>query len=85
MEIRLQKDDSGNVVTCPVTGWGISPVAGMMLLLIIQYVETPEQLENGARLQLQGMIQPPQALQLAEELKKAAKMLLEPTSGTMLH
>ena len=82
-ELELQVDEGG-VITHPVTGWGTKPLDGMMVLLAIQYVETPEQLENGERLQIQGLLNADKALELAEALKRAATIAINPPpSGTM--
>ena len=84
MMLQLKKDREGNVITFPMTGWGITPVTAMeSLILTIEYVETPEQLETGERNQLQTILSMPKALELAEELKKAAIAIL--ASGTQLH
>jgi hypothetical protein len=63
-------------MTQPVTGWGVRPVAGLMVLLQIEYVQNPEQLESGQRLQLQGLIRADLALEMAEALKRAADALV---------
>jgi hypothetical protein len=81
--LELQKDQNG-IIMCPMTGWGITPVADMAsLLLTIEYMETEGQLETGERNQLQTILTIPKAQELAEELKKATNVML--TSGTQLH
>jgi hypothetical protein len=82
--MELQKDRDGNVIMCPMTGWGITPVTNMSsLILTVEYVETPEQLETGERNQLQTILTIPKAQELAEQLQKAANVML--ASGTQLH
>jgi ssRNA-specific RNase YbeY (16S rRNA maturation enzyme) len=84
MMLQLKKDREGNVITFPMTGWGISPVTAMgSLILTIEYVEAPEQFETGERNQLQTILTISKAQELAEELKRAASAIL--ASGTQLH
>lgn len=84
MALELQNDNKGNVITCPMTGWGITPVTNTSsIILTIEYVETSEQLETGERKQLQTILTIAKAQELAEELKKAANIML--ASGTQLH
>lgn len=80
-EIKLQKDANGNVLTKPLTGWGVMPVAEIVVLLAIQYAETPEELETGRTHQIQFVLKPQECLGLAEALTKQAKRLLEDRSG----
>lgn len=81
MSLRLKKDKDGNIVTCPITGWGITSVAGVSLILTLEYVETETQLERGERRQLQTLLTPSMALEFAEALKRAANGLLGPQSS----
>jgi hypothetical protein len=81
MLLELQKDKEGNIITLPMTGWGITDVAGMSLILTIQYVETPEQLETGERKQMQTIVTVQKALELAEALRRAASGLLGPLAN----
>jgi hypothetical protein len=83
LAIELQTDGTGNVITCPMTGWGIKPVAETMILLAIEYVDSPEQLETGERKQLQAILHSHQALELAEELKKVVALLEPPPLGSL--
>lgn len=63
----LEIDEQGNIVTRPVLGWITVPVAGMSVLLRLNYAETPEELGMGGR-HLQVILTPQQALELAEIL-----------------
>lgn len=79
----LQTDREGNFITRPVTGWGITDVAGMFLMIAIEYAENQEQLETCERKQLQHILTGAMALETA--LKKAACILLSPIpNGTLL-
>ena len=80
MQLELHKDENGNVITRPVTGWITTPVAGMFVLVAIQYAEKQSDIETGDLKQLQCILLPQQALELAETLTRQAKRLLEPPS-----
>jgi hypothetical protein len=76
MAQHLETDEKGNVMLKPVTGWTTGPVAQIAVLLAIEYVETPEELETGGRKSIQFVLTPPQCLELAEVLARQAKRLL---------
>jgi len=78
MPLTLQKDKNDNLIVYPVTELGITPVADMSIIVILEYAETPEALESGERKQIQAMLTAPMALDFAEELKKIASVLLAP-------
>jgi len=83
MSIQLEKDSDGNLITKPVTGWTLKAVADIVLLLTIQYVETPEELETSdTHHQIQFVLKPEAALELAEILTSTGKRLLESRSPT---
>lgn len=87
MSIQLEKDRDGNVITNPVTAWGVTPVAELVVLLAIQYAQTPEELETGRTRQIQFVLKPQACLQLAEELNQHGKNLLKshPPTGKPLN
>ena len=76
----LETDSNGDIITKPVTGWITAPIAEIAVLLAIQYVETPEELETGNSKQIQLVLMPQKCLELAEALTKAGKSLLEDQS-----
>jgi hypothetical protein len=80
--MKLQKDGTGNVITYPVTGWLINPAAQIFVLATIQYAQTPQELETGVRRQIQFALTPQLALDLAEELKRTARSVLESLPGS---
>jgi hypothetical protein len=82
--IKVETDGHGNVIAYPVTDWELRNIANMSLLAVIQYVEFPDQLESGERKQLQALMNPAQALELAEALKVGATLLLTPEDGITL-
>lgn len=73
---ELQTDSSGNIVTKPVTGWAIHRVAGIAVLLAIEYADTPEELEKGANKRMQFVLNAPKTLELAEALTRAANGIM---------
>ena len=76
----FETDSDGHIVTKPVTGWTTASLAGVSVLLAIQYAETPQALETEDSKQIQLVLMPQQCLELAEALKKAGKSLLEDQS-----
>jgi len=83
MSIQLEKDSNGNLITKPITGWTLMAVADIVVLLAIQYAETPEELETGdTHHQIQFVLKPQAALELAEKLTSTGKRLLESRSPT---
>ena len=84
---QLETDDSGNILTNPVTGWTVVPVAGVAILLAVQYAKTPLELERGESQLIQLILQPAACLELAEALTTLARGLLNdlPLPGTTLH
>jgi hypothetical protein len=86
MTIELRKDQHGNVITSPVMGWATLPVAGIAVLLAIEYATTPEEIEIGGK-QVQLALTPHECLSLAEGLTKVARQVLEDesSSGTPLN
>jgi hypothetical protein len=85
--MKFETDSTGNVITKPVTGYAVVPVAGIAVLLCIQYAETPEELESGDSKQIQLVLMPQQALEIAEAVTKRAKILLgyQPAPGEGLN
>ena len=83
-DLELQKDKNGNIVTKPVTGWITGTLAGIAVLLAIQYAETPEEIPNPGK-QIQLALMPQQCLELAEKLTTLAKRVLEDRSGKPPH
>jgi hypothetical protein len=47
MADHLETDTSGNIITKPAIGWATTTVAGMAVILAVEYIETPEELEEG--------------------------------------
>lgn len=85
MSIKLQTYPDGNIVAYPMTGFELRTAGETALLVVIEYVETPEQLESGERKTLQTTVLPQQALDFAETLKRSATLLLASDSGEQVN
>ena len=81
MPSEFETDKNGNIITKPVTGYTIGPVAGMAVLLAIEYVESPAELESGKSKRIQLILTPQQTLEIADVMTRRAKSLLQPASG----
>ena len=81
MRPELAKDQDGNILTKPVTGWITGTLADIAVLLAIQYLESPLETENGDKL-IQFVLTPQQSLEIAQKLTTLAKRLLEDESQT---
>jgi len=81
---NLELDEHGNIITKPVTGWTTAVLVGSAVLLAIQYANTPEELESGQSHQIQLVLQPQLCLELAENMTKQAKRILESHSGPLM-
>jgi len=80
MSLELKKDENGDIVTMPVTGWVTGTVAEIAVLLAIEYSETSQEIDTDRKL-VQFGLTPQQSLQLAEKLTTLAKRVLEPQRG----
>lgn len=63
------------IVACPVSGCELRHVAGVGVLIVIRYIEKSGQLETGERSTLQALVDPQQALEIAEALKRSVQAL----------
>jgi hypothetical protein len=80
-EIRqLEKDSNGDIITRPVTGWTTGTLAGIAVLLVLEYAESPQELETGHSKSIQLALSVQQSLELAERLRTLGKRLLEDRS-----
>jgi hypothetical protein len=79
-DIEIGSD--GLVRTRPVLGWMTVPVAGMSVILRLNYAETPEELRTGGR-HLQVIMTPQQCLELAEVLTRQARQILDTPAPQM--
>jgi hypothetical protein len=61
------------IVACPVSRCEVRHIAGVGVLMAIGYVDRAEQLETGDRTVLQALIDPEQALEIGEALKKSVQ------------
>jgi len=63
------------IVACPVSKCEVRHIAGVGVLMAIRYVDKAEQFETGERTMLQALIDPAQALEICEALKKSVQAL----------
>jgi hypothetical protein len=78
---QFETDRDGNIITKPVIGWTTATLADISVLLVIQYIETPQEIETGGK-SIQFVMMPQQCLELAEKLTTLAKRVLDqPPSG----
>ncbi len=70
-----ETNNSGNVIAKPVKGWTVSDTAGVAVAEI-QYAETPEEFEGGDSKSIHLGLTPPQCLDLADALTRAARKVL---------
>lgn len=73
MEFDL--DDAGNIIAFPVLGWSMAPVAGMTVLLRLQFARDQDGLRTGGEA-LQFVLTPGKAQELGEALTRQAQRLL---------
>ncbi len=86
MTLKLQTDSAGNVITQPLTGYAVKPVANLLGLLVLQYAPTPESIEiEEKRQQVQIVLTAPQGLELARALTKLSELLLQDTEKSTRH
>jgi hypothetical protein len=78
MDERLKLDRRGNVITQPVTGYELSYLAGIGVLLSVDYVDNPRKLTTGEPRRVQLTLTPHKAQQLGESLQRVARRSLEP-------
>jgi hypothetical protein len=85
MTPELDRDEHGEIVTRPVTGWETHSVYGTAILLATEYVENEQELESGVRHRIQLVLTRQGALDVAEALKRAGSRVREPVSGIPVH
>jgi hypothetical protein len=63
------------IVACPVSRCEVRHVAGVGVLMAIRHIERAEQFESGERTTLQALLDPEQALEIGEALRKSVQAL----------
>lgn len=63
------------IVACPVSRCEVRHIADIGVLMAIRYVDKAEQFETGERTTLQALIDPEQALEIVEALRKSVQAL----------
>ncbi len=79
-QLPFEMDSEGRVLTKPITGWSILPVAGSGLLFVLRYAESEEELEVGKKKSIQFALTAAGAIALSEGLKTEASALLDDQS-----
>ena len=72
---QLETDERGNVILKPVKGWTTRSLAGMAILLAIDYAENPAEIESGGK-SIQLALTVPQCIELAQALSRGANAIL---------
>jgi len=81
----FKTDENGNIILKPMTGWELRHVAGMLIIIGIEYADSQDELERGVSQTIPLVLQPALALDFAETLKREANKLLAATpTGTSL-
>lgn len=68
----LQKDEQGYIICKPIKELMATAIAGTSVLLVVRYIDSPEQLQKDEFGQIQFGLTPQQCLDLANLLQKAA-------------
>ncbi len=68
-------DANGDIITCPFLGWMVGSVADISIIARLTFAETQAELESGGK-SVQLVLTPPQALSLAQELKRQAERIV---------
>jgi hypothetical protein len=86
MNLKLQTDDEGNVITTPLTAYATKPVANLLGLLVLQYAPTPESIEiESQRQQVQIVLTATQGLELGRALTTLSELLLQGAEKSTQH
>lgn len=72
---KFELGPDGNIITCPLLGYTIAPVAETAILARIEYAENLDQVRAGG-MAVQLVMTPPQALEIAAILTKQANHIL---------
>jgi hypothetical protein len=77
MSTNLQSipNDKVVIVACPVSTSEVRHVAGVGVLLTVEFIESYDQYETGERSSLQFLLSPKQARAMGEALRKSVQAL----------
>jgi hypothetical protein len=75
---RLKLNKRGNIIAQPVTGYELYYVAGIGVILSVDYVDNPRELKTGVTKRVQLALTPKKAQQLGESLQRVANRLPDP-------
>ena len=83
---EFKTDENGQVILNPLTGWELHHIAGMLMILAIDYAENQDELEKGVTRRLPLVVSPALALDLAVALQRSAsKLLAEAPPNSSVH
>ena len=84
MPTNLKTNKRQKLITTPVIGWTTGTLAGISVLLAIDYTEKPQDIQTGGK-SVQLALTAPQALELGEKLKTLANQILNPPLTSKSH
>jgi hypothetical protein len=68
-------NDKVIIVACPVSSSGVRHVAGVGVLMAVDFIESYDQYDTGERSNLQFLLNPKQAREICEALRKSVQAL----------
>jgi len=83
--MELRTNEGGIASLSPITAFEVRIASNDMVVLVLQYVESVEQFDSGRPKQIQTVLSPARALEIAATLKKAASLFLGANSGCAVH
>lgn len=72
---KVKDVPSGVIVACPISKYEVRQLAGVGVLMRIHYIEKAEQYETGEFTTIQVLLEPEQALEIQDALKKSMQAL----------
>lgn len=72
----MKADKGGIVQLKPLTGWKIAEIAGIAIVVSVEYADSAEDLERGVSQEIPLVLTVEQCFELAAALKRNADLLL---------
>ena len=73
--VQSMPNDRVVIVACPVTDNAVRHVAGVGVLMTVDFIESYDQYDTGERSSLQFLLDPKQAREIAEALTKSLRAM----------
>ena len=73
--VQSVPNDKVVIVACPVSGNGVRHVAGVGVLMTVDFIESYDQYDTGERSSLQFLLDPKQAREIGEALRKSVQAM----------